>query len=129
MSKSDEKGSQGWHDRLVYWGVFLLIAGLGASLSTGKWHWFSRAGSGIVVCGIILTGEQLLASHRRFHASNTDDEATPEEIEEQTEPVLYNDKKERWLGEMFGFYMLIVGTVIWGFGDLIELIPAVAAKR
>ena len=35
---------------------------------------------------------------------------------------LHEDRELTWRSEKYGLYMLITGTLIWGFGDLLGII-------
>lgn len=84
------------------------------SFSSWQWHWFARSGAFITVVGIIMTGTQLVESGWRFRAfingwkGSGDSPFAP----------VYEEEDLRWLSDYIGFWLLIAGTIIWGFGDL-----------
>jgi hypothetical protein len=77
-----------------------------------QWHWFARAGALRTVMGILLTGAQLIENGRRFK-----NVIRFMDGEGKVKPA-YTHLDDRLLGEYLGFRLLIVGTLIWAFGDL-----------
>lgn len=133
---------------LVYQVAFLSLAGgvlyIGAWLTSINWlghEWFSRSGSVVVVIGVIsgfgsLFVEQVLRSRlvvqeriallkarRKFRQINAPDDFTEAEIArieqhfDELEIKLQNTLKIR--AGALEFFMLIVGTLVWGFGDIL----------
>lgn len=102
--------------------ITLLIGGV-LSVRLGDWSWFSRCGSLVVVIGIILTSHQIIEhmhhlgrQHRRDLMVNRD------WASEEKHHFLHDDHERRWRSEKNGLYMLVIGTLVWGFGDLINLL-------
>ncbi len=114
--------------------LMTLVLGVYVSLESGDWQWFSRCGSVLVVVGVWLTSSQILAHNRalrdrslrwehRLHRRMRD---TPGSAHDWA-----NDKdmrsllraryqeEETWSIEGQGLYLLILGTLVWGFGDLL----------
>jgi hypothetical protein len=117
--------------------LLALVGGVVISLKTGDWTWLSRSGSAMVALGIILTSREILDHSRRLKENRVNWEAR----------IHHNLKKERaghhtdhdwatensikklirsrsreediWEIEFRGFYLLVAGTLIWGFGDLV----------
>jgi len=92
---------------------------LAASLYSGQWHWFGRAGSIMTISGVILTIRPIirLGLKKLIEAQNTINggsfEPTPEEIEVDRQSDL--DHKASQIGSI----LAILGTIIWGYGDLV----------
>ena len=124
--------------RLAY--VLVIIAlGMGLTLATqtGDWQWFSRAGSVVVAIGILLTSSQIIEHGKRLRSRRLDWEAANSLVREKPDAnnPLNRDwaqgdlvrqlvhsrsrEEETWINEGHGLYMLVGGTLIWGFGDLI----------
>ncbi len=100
-----------------------LLIGAVMSIELGDWSWFSRCGSLVVVYGILLTSHQIIEhmqhlgrQHRRDSMVNRDWGS------DARHHFLHDDDEQRWRSEKNGLYMLIIGTLIWGFGDLINLL-------
>lgn len=101
----------------------ILIAGMVLSLQLDDWTWFSRAGALLVINGIILTSRQIIDHIQRLklyqipsqrHANR--DWASGDKYH------LIHDDEKVWRSEKHGLYMLITGTLVWGFGDLLNLL-------
>lgn len=98
-----------------------LIVGVGLSLRFHDWSWFSRSGSLIVVNGIVLTSHQIIEHMRtltRYQRSNGS-QFYRDWASEEKQHFIHDDPFSQWIVERQGFYLLIFGTLIWGFGDLI----------
>ncbi|MCG8436253.1 MAG: hypothetical protein MJA83_19715 [Gammaproteobacteria bacterium] len=103
--------------------AFVISAGLIISIASSNWDWFSRSGSLVAVIGIWLTSGQIRAhmhelkfrkeqwSGRQFNH----DWAKDGRVLEKTRV----SEAETWANERSGFFLLILGTLIWGFGDLL----------
>ena len=115
-----------------------LAAGLCVSLSTSNWSWLSRSGSAVVVIGILLTSSQILEHSRRLRrrrgswerrastfmndgpSLTPQDFASEERLRTLTRAGIYEENT--WEIEGYGLHILILGTLVWGFGDLVGLI-------
>jgi hypothetical protein len=103
-----------------------LVAGIGMSLKSGDWTWFARAGAAVVAIGIVLTSRQILEHNRRLleyqrrqaqgprsHLDWANENSIRQLIRART------SEEDHWRSEFSGFYMLVGGTLVWGFGDLV----------
>jgi len=110
--------------RLAYVAVLLLLAaGLLLSLQSGDWAWFARAGSAIVVIGILLTSSQIRDHSlrlRRFRSQLAAQSQRDWAVDDAKRAMVRaaNEQESIWEIEGHGLYLLIAGTLIWGFGDL-----------
>jgi drug/metabolite transporter (DMT)-like permease len=92
--------------RLRFWnalGAAALVAALGvyASSRTGDWINFARSGAVIVIIGALITAWDSLRAGNR--------------------PMLllrHVFSRERMPSETLGLCLIVVGTLIWAFGDL-----------
>lgn len=103
----------------------ILVSGCLISLSQGDWSWFSRCGSLVVVIGIILTSSQILEHIRimKIRQLNLSGDLKRDWAQEDRQQTLQESRFNEditWTNERSGLLMLITGTLIWGFGDLIE---------
>jgi hypothetical protein len=78
-----------------------------------------------VVIGIILTSSQILDHIRllKLRELNLSGDFNRDWASEERKQALLESRfneEATWTNERSGFLMLIVGTLIWGFGDLIE---------
>lgn len=120
----------------VAYGLVAFAFGTGGVLSVGSgdWTWFARAGSLVVAIGIVLTSSQIIEHNRRLRQRRVDIER---QLRRQTQlstsanrdwagddsirSLLRSRTREEyaWEIEGHGLYMLVVGTLVWGFGDLL----------
>jgi hypothetical protein len=105
--------------------AFATVAtGVALSVNLDDWSWFSRSGSLVVVNGIILTSHQIiehiqnLGRYQRQQGSQFNKDWATEE----KHTLIHDDHEYRWRSEKNGLTMLIGGTLIWGIGDVINLI-------
>ena len=108
--------------------LFVFIFGVYLSLKTSDWSWFSRSGSLVVVLGIILTSTQIIENSKRlkqrqlsWEAKFTHDWAT--KLESKVFPNLRANDTDIWASGRCGLLLLINGTLVWGFGDLLGYLP------
>ena len=111
--------------------AIVVLLGLAASLKFKDWSWLSRSGSVIVVIGIVLTSTQIIENsrrlrHRRLHweeiwRRRLNESSTRDFVRDASDGSLERSTRhdeDKWENEKLGLYMLIIGTLIWGFGDL-----------
>lgn len=96
------------------------------SLRMQDWTWFSRSGSLIVIIGIFLTSTQIIENSQRLHLRKRHYESNfgrdyANDIKNQTLDKSRHHDEDVWESGLRGLYLLIVGTIIWGYGDLLEL--------
>jgi hypothetical protein len=124
---------------LLAWGltaVSLLVGAL-VALDSGDWSWFSRSGAAVVAVGIVLTSHQVFEHNRRLlehqrknrhlqgprpydaHAHDWANENSMRQLIRAR-----SHEEENWRREFSGFHMLVGGTLVWGFGDLVGLLLA-----
>jgi hypothetical protein len=109
------------------WVVFLVTisivsASLFVSVHTSDFAWFGRSGSVMTILGLMLTIKHTIFSdtrdiHKvvmeREHYSVYAPERDSEDYKE------HMDKARKSIrDEYIGFTLTIVGTVVWGYGDL-----------
>ena len=94
------------------------------SINLHDWSWFSRSGSLIVVIGIFLTSTQIIENNRilntrkRHHENNFSRDYADNIKDKPIERTRQTDE-ELWESGLRGLYLLILGTIIWGYGDLL----------
>ncbi len=119
------------------WGLtaVALLAGIAASYASNDWTWFSRAGAAVVAVGIVLTSRQIFEHNRRLlehqrkypapHEVPSRGTAGHDWANENSIRQLIrarSHEEENWRSEFSGFHMLVGGTLVWGFGDLLGLL-------
>ena len=88
------------------------------------WTWFARSGSLIVIIGIVLTSTQIIENNRRLHIrkqrhENNFSRDYASDIKKHTLENSRHHDEDVWESGLKGLYLLIVGTIIWGYGDLL----------
>lgn len=112
------------------WAVAGVVGGITAgslvfSMMTGEPQWFARSGSIMTVSGLLL-----LVKHSVLCAGTDLESAMMEKLHYRrgrAPPTPGTDEYEKdmrhtrriLMDEIAGFAMSLVGTVIWGYGDLL----------
>ncbi len=101
----------------------VFILGVWLSVDQNDWTWFARSGSMIVVIGIFLTSSQIIENSRRLkirrnHHYHNFHRDFAEDIKRGTPERSRGLDEDTWENGLRGFYLLVVGTLVWGFGDL-----------
>ena len=88
------------------------------SVTENDWTWFQRAGSIITLFGAILVSREVirLGTRRRTELHDAPDTWKPSEAVVQE----HEHRKEDYRSEAIGAVLILAGTVIWGYGDLVE---------
>ncbi|MES9906241.1 MAG: hypothetical protein ABW168_26620 [Sedimenticola sp.] len=116
----------------IAYGVASLFLFLGCvvSLRTNDWNWFTRSGSLVVIVGLILTSQQIY-EHLEYLAYRPPLKRGVGSGRSNHDWAQGSDKRRLldrrysneviWQKEAHGFYLLIIGTAVWGLGDLIGI--------
>lgn len=100
-------------------GLIWMAISLAGSAYSGHWLWFSRAGSIMTICGVILTIRPVirLGIKKWIKMQNEIDggffDPTPEEVEIKKQADLDN------VALYIGAVLTLFGAIIWGYGDLV----------
>lgn len=101
--------------------LITLLVGALLSMEQGDWGWFARSGSLVVVYGILLTSHQIIEQMQQLGRQQRRDSMVNRDWgADARHHFLHDDHETRWRSEKNGLYMLIIGTLVWGFGDLIN---------
>lgn len=102
--------------------IALLTLLLGATLSVGlhDWTWLARSGSLVVINGIVLTSHQILdhINRLKLNQGRLPSQFGRDWAERDKRQFINESPEGVWRYEKYGLYMLIIGTLVWGFGDL-----------
>jgi hypothetical protein len=107
--------------------ILIAIVGIGQSIVLKDFAWFQRSGSLIVGVGIVLlartfiVGKDLLLYIKSAETPyNINSEEHFKFLSQPTPEYIKNDLASRiaigWIGPLISF----IGTVIWGYGDLLN---------
>jgi hypothetical protein len=100
-------------------GLMSVTISLSLSAYSGDWLLFSRAGAIMTICGLILTIRPIIRLGPKLwiEEQKTIDggsfEPNSVEIEANRQSDLDNT------ASLIGFVLIILGTIIWGYGDLV----------
>lgn len=102
--------------------LLTLGAGIALSIRFSDWQWFSRSGSLVVINGIILTSHQIFEHmHALGRQRQGETPCSRDWAHAERRTLVHDDHEVRWMSEKCGLYLLILGTLVWGFGDLAGL--------
>lgn len=113
---------------IYFLSVFIVCSSLSISYIYQDWQWFSRAGSLIVILGIYLTSSQIIENSHRLgqrRSAHKDGNFQRDWAQDKQEKILHpirSHEEETWVMGKCGFNLLIIGTMIWGFGDLLSIL-------
>jgi hypothetical protein len=107
--------------------ILVLLGGGIISYEFSDWSWFSRSGSLVVVIGIFLTSSQVIENNRRLKSRRHYREQNfnrdyAEDMKRQTLERSRSLDEDIWASGLRGLYLLVTGTVVWGFGDLVVVL-------
>lgn len=94
--------------------IFIFGVSLYLSFSNTDFIWFSRFGSLITIIPILISINEFYSDRKAiFYAKNNYATFAPENVEEQADKY--------WPTKIIvNSIITVIGTVIWGFGDLIN---------
>ncbi len=91
------------------------------SVATGDWTWFARSGAILTALGLVLASRKILIARADLLSLLGEMEAV--DGAERTARLESFKRLQRDLDrqtfEKAGFGLLILGTLVWGFGDLV----------
>jgi hypothetical protein len=114
LSSALEKGKMRILQVILYIVLFFVFIGaISLSYKTSNYMWFSRSGALITVIPILISIIEFYSDREAvFYAKNNYGRYAPENIKEQASSY--------WpVKVIVNAFITIIGTLIWGFGDLI----------
>lgn len=102
--------------------ILTLVLGAVLSVSFDDWLWLSRSGSLVVINGIILTSHQIIDHINRLKLNQLPParQFVRDWADSEKQHMIHDPKEGVWQYEKYGLYMLIFGTLVWAFGDLLN---------
>jgi hypothetical protein len=101
--------------------ALVTVAFVALSIATGDWTWFSRSGAILTALGLVLASRKVLIARADLLSLLSEMEAV--DGAERTVRLEAFKRLQRDLDrqtvEKAGFGLLILGTLVWGFGDLV----------
>ncbi|MDA3915619.1 MAG: hypothetical protein PF690_01410 [Deltaproteobacteria bacterium] len=110
------------------WVVILLVLLMGGvsacyAFINNDYSWVSRSGSVITVLGLLLTIKHSIFSESRDIHSVVREKNHYAVFAPDRDSDVYKDQtthaKKIIKDEYLGFFITIIGTIIWGYGDLV----------
>jgi len=98
-----------------------MAAGIWLSVVSADWTWFARSGAVLTVLGLVLASRKILIARADLVTLLADMEradGTARTARLESFKRLQRDL-DRQVMEKAGFGLLILGTLVWGFGDLL----------
>ena len=100
----------------LLWTTFVMLVSIVISIYTKEPMYVARAGALVTLAGIFMTTRRILVSSSEKQSiigrqimEDVNDECARKEEEEE----------ENLKAEKCGFWFLVIGTVIWAYGDLL----------
>jgi hypothetical protein len=117
---------ENWLDSESFAACFflLMVVSLGATLYTGQGHWFARSGSLMTFGGLLRSGRALFRQSIWDEVDVYSSHVTQEELDDRER----RNRSDDLFAAQFGLYMALLGTLVWGYGDLITALFALARK-
>lgn len=107
----------------------ILITGILVSVLLCDFSWFSRSGSLITAIGIIILtrpsiiGQDILVSVMMdASGKHSNDPEYYRQNNEEIPETVYEDVKSRKAVGIYGPIITIIGTLVWGYADLLNKI-------
>lgn len=102
---------------MVAMALLMMISGIYLSVAKGDWLWFSRFGSVVTISGLLLLCSPMFA--HGVYKAHGQAYGYAEVMADNT--VSTTTEASRKVGDraLCGVVVSILGTLIWGFGDLV----------
>lgn len=100
------------------WTTLVMLLSMLLSFYTQDANYVARAGALVTLAGIFMTTRRLLVGSAEKQSFVGKQFTSKDQKNELTIEQLAREEEEHLNAEKCGFWFLIVGTVIWAYGDL-----------
>ena len=98
------------------------VIGIAASLAAGEWHWFSRSGAVVVLVGVLISARKCVRiGFEGLYQDVTAIDCGPSLQASEPESTS-KERGQDIRAAQRGIWVAVVGTLMWGFGDLPDLL-------
>jgi len=107
--------------------IGVAVIGIAASLVAGEWHWFSRSGAVVVLMGVLLGARKCvrIGFEGMFQDATAIGGGPSLQVSEPENTE--NERSRDVRAAQWGIWVAVVGTLIWGFGDLPDLVASISS--
>ena len=105
----------------ILWTMLVMAVSFLASHYTGDPLFVARAGALVTLAGILMTTRRLLVNSAKQQSIIGKQLASDDELSQLDPDDARREEDEHLKAEKCGFWFLIIGTLIWAYGDLIFL--------
>ncbi len=107
---------------LLTMAIGVAVIGIAASLVAGEWHWFSRSGAVVVLIGVLMSARRCVRiGFKGLRQDETAIDCKPS-LQASEQKNTEKEHSQDIGAAQRGIWVAVVGTLIWGFGDLLDLL-------
>ncbi len=109
---------------LLTMAIGVVAIGIAASLVAGEWHWFSRSGAIVVLIGVLMSARKCVrVGFEGLLQDATAIDCNPA-LQASGQKNAEKEHNQDISAAQRGIWVAVAGTLIWGFGDLPDLVAS-----